>query len=79
MEHPTEPLVKQVDPDRSPVEALLWEDGIRAYATLPVYERGRLAGLFALSSRDPDAFAGRDLSFLNEYAERISAALVAPA
>jgi GAF domain-containing protein len=72
---PAEPLVRLVDPDRNPVDALLWEDGIRVHATMPVYQDGRVAGLFSLSSRDPDAFAKTDLSALGQYATRITSLL----
>jgi GAF domain-containing protein len=73
--HATGPMVRQIDPQRDLVEALLWEDGLKVYASVPVYAGGRLAGLLSLSSRDRDAFSQRDLSPLVRASERISAVL----
>jgi hypothetical protein len=72
---PAEPVIRRVDPNRNPVDALLWEDGIRVHATMAVYRDGLVAGLFSISSRDPEAFSDRDLSMLGPHAARLSALL----
>lgn len=54
-------------------EQLVMSEGVTSYVTMPLRDRGVIAGLLSFSSRSPTAFVPEDVPFLEEVAAILEA------
>ncbi len=70
------PLAEALEPGHDLVDSILYEEGLRSFAMVRIPAFRGASAFLSISSPDPDAFEGKDLSDLERAAEALSAALV---